>query len=153
RSRYQLRSLADLLHAGTSVPDALEATPGVISPDVVMLVRVGASSGRLTTALREAASRISRRTETTRWPAGGSLLYLVSLGLVLTLVWSFILYWIVPKFKVIFEGFDIELPELTKTVIQVSDVIVQHFYAVIPLAILGIVAVSFAILILEGLSP
>ncbi|MGQ0635710.1 MAG: type II secretion system F family protein [Planctomycetaceae bacterium] len=153
RSRYRLRSLADLLHAGVSIPDALEATPGVVSPDVVMLVRVGASSGRLIEALRAAAARISRRAESTIWPAGRSLLYLVSLGLILAAVWSFILYWIVPKFKAIFDGFDMDLPELTVTVINASDVVVTHYYVVFPLVIVGIGAAMSLILMFEGLSP
>ncbi len=38
------------------------------------------------------------------------------------------MYWIIPKFKAIFEGFGTELPKITEILIFCSDMVVQYFY-------------------------
>src|SRR5262245_61629109 len=63
RWRFKLRKVADLLHAGTSIPEALESTPGILPIDTLVLIRAGAEAGRLGTALRDAAGRMARRSE------------------------------------------------------------------------------------------
>ena len=42
--------------------------------------------------------------------------------------------------KAIFDGFDIELPELTLTLIRTADFAVQYFYLIVPVAFLGLAA-------------
>src|SRR5262249_59236252 len=113
RWRWKVKGLADLIAAGVSIPDALEAMPGILPGDSVALVRVGARTGNLTGALREAAAQARRRSETTGMRSQGTLLYACLLFLLLRIISSFIMIWIIPKFKAIFEGFDVRLPAVT----------------------------------------
>jgi type IV pilus assembly protein PilC len=128
RWRWKVRGLADLISAGVSVPDALEAMPGVLPADTVALVRVGSRTGNLTGALREAAALARRRSENTSTRFQGVLLYLCLLFLVLGTISSFIMIWIIPKYKAIFEGFDSKLPALTETIITASDLGARYWY-------------------------
>lgn len=153
RQRNRLRGLADLLDAGVPLPDALEAIPGLLPPDVLIFVRVGASSGRLAQALREAASRMTRRNELSVNRAGAGLGYFIGLALVFSAVSSFLMFWIIPKFKEIFGGFGSELPPLTQHVIEASEFAVEYAYLILPCAlVLFAVAASFVAL-LDSLHP
>ena len=49
--RTRLRALAELLETEMSVPDALDAIPGILPVDTLALIRVGARTGNLTGAL------------------------------------------------------------------------------------------------------
>jgi general secretion pathway protein F len=139
RWRWKVRGLADLISAGVSIPDALEAIPGILPKDAVALVRVGARTGNMAGALREAATLARRRSENTGMRFQGTLLYLCLLFMVLGTITTFVMIWIIPKYKAIFEGFDAKLPALTETVIHVSDLAGQYWFLVIlfPLALLG----------------
>src|SRR5262245_60909754 len=140
RWRWKVKGLADLIAAGVSIPDALEAMPGVLPNDSVALVRVGARTGNLTGALREAANQARRRSESTGMRFQGTLLYVCLLFLFLGMVTTYIMIWIIPKFKVIFEGFDVKLPPLTEAVIHVSDVGASFSFLLFlfPVVVMGI---------------
>ena len=119
--RWKVRGLAELLAAGASIPDAIEAMPGVLPRDTVAMIRVGATTGNLSGALREGARLARRRSESTGMRFQGTVLYLYLLLFALGLVASFILIWIIPKFKFIFAGFDVKLPNLTQVLISAGD--------------------------------
>jgi general secretion pathway protein F len=149
RWRWKMRALAELLNAGVSIPDALDATPGILPDDTRLLIRVGAESGRMGPALRDAATQFARRSEALRPPGGASLLYLCGLAFVMLTVLSFVMYWIIPKLKAIFNGFDMALPALTMAIVQAVDVGVNYFYIFGPLSLGGLmlaVAVSFELM-------
>ncbi len=130
--RGKLHDLADLLKAGISLPDALEQIPGILPPNVLLAARVGAESGTLGPALRLAAAAFTKRQETIPSSSRGVFVYLCALLCCMVLVVSFIMYYIIPKFKKIFEDFDTELPGLTIGVINLSEVFVEYFYLFLP---------------------
>lgn len=126
--RIQIRSLADILHAGVSIPEALEAIPGLLPPDAVMMVRIAHQTGRLGPTLRELAGQYSRRSEIARTTSGGTLVYIATICMSMLFVGGFIMYWIIPKFKAIFAGFDMELPPMTVLVVNAADIFVNYWY-------------------------
>jgi type II secretory pathway component PulF len=126
--RSTLRGMAGLLHSGSSIPDALEAVPGLLPAETVAAIRIGAESGRLAPALRETAERYSRRCESVPTEDGSGIGYLCGLLFAMLMVITFVGYWIVPKYKAIFAGFDTRLPELTITVIEVMDFAIKYYY-------------------------
>jgi protein transport protein HofC len=136
--RFKLRGLADLLNSGVSIPDALEAISNLLPEDTLVMIRVGAESGQLGPALREAATQFSRRSDTPSTPGGSGIFYFCVLGFAMLNIAGFVMYWIIPKFKAIFEGFDIELPELTLSLIRTADFAFNYFYLIAPLTVLGI---------------
>lgn len=151
--RFKILGLADLLHTGVSIPEAIQASSGLFPADVISLIRVGSSSGRLTATLRECAARSMQRAESRPWPRGDSMIYLLGLLLVAASIMGFVLYWIIPKLKAIFESFDIDLPPLTLWVIKACDLAVNYWY------LFALLIISFGFLnvlglmSLEGLQP
>ncbi len=125
---WKVRSLADIISNGMSIPDALEATPGVLSIEAIGMIRIGAESGNIAGALREAAILARRRSENSIMRIQGLLLYMCLLCGVLALITTFIMIWIIPKFKTIFDGFEARLPPLTEAVIAASDFGAEYWY-------------------------
>ena len=119
--RWKVRGLADLISAGVSIPGAIEASGGILRPDAVALIRVGAESGGLLGALREAAELARRRTEAPAFKFQGAMIYLCLVMTVLASVSTFIMIFIIPKYKVIFEGFETKLPAATEALIFLCD--------------------------------
>ncbi len=154
--RWKVRGLAELISAGTSIPDALEAMPAVLPSDTVAMIRVGAQTGNLSGALREAAGLARRRGEEPAVHFHGTLMYFATVMLALSLVGTFIMIWIIPKYKAIFAGFDVKLPALTETVIGFCDDFSRYWYLGFPLFVLAVVGLwSFMSVGLElmGLGP
>lgn len=150
--RWRVRTLTHMMRSGTSLADALEAIPGIVPPDVVMSVRVGSESGYLAGALRDASIQLARKSELTQKGVGGTLFYLWALFGVLTLIFSFIMVWIIPKFKAIFENFAVELPPLTVHLIETSDWIANYWYLFVGFLVIPfwIVLMSMAELLFPG---
>lgn len=124
--KARLHELIKHLNAGMSLPDALDRVPGLLPPNVVLAIRVGAETGTLAAMLREVSKDFSSRHEDdldSEWTV--TVAYLVGLFAVLTAIVSFLMYYIIPKFKKIFQDFGTELPELTQWVIEVSDAFVE----------------------------
>jgi len=155
RWRWKVRGLADLISSGVSIADALEAMPGVLPNDTVALIRIGAESGNISGALREAATLARRRSENTGMRFQGTLLYLSLVFLVLGSICSFIMIFIIPKFKAIFEGFETKLPALTERIIVVSDISAAYWYLIIffPLGLLATWLVMAILLEVLGWGP
>ena len=74
---------------------------------------------------QEAANQARRRSESTGMRFQGTLLYVCLLFLVLGMISSFIMIWIIPKFKAIFEGFEIKLPRITEILIDISNWVIR----------------------------
>lgn len=123
----RLRELAKNLNAGFSLPDALDRLPGLLPPDVVLAIRVGTETGTLPAMLKQTARDFSDQQDEGYATWIGTLLYLAVLVFALFSVAGFVMYYIIPKFKKIFEDFGTELPSLTVWVIRTSDNITQWF--------------------------
>jgi type II secretory pathway component PulF len=151
----KVRGLADLITAGVAIPDALEATRGVLPEDTLALIRVGAQTGNMSGALRDAAAMARRRSEMTGPSYQGMLVYFCVLFGLLAIIASFLMIWVIPKFKAIFEGFEVKMPWLTETVINVSDYGAMYWYLAIlfPLTFVGLWMVFSARLETLGWGP
>lgn len=133
RWRYKLLQLAELLRSGASLPVALDRVRGLLSPNALLAVRVGAASGTLAKTLRVAADAFTTRKATTAGSPNSILLYTFVLFWVMAAIVSFIMIYIIPKFKKIFEDFGTELPSLTILVIDLSDTVVTYSLLLVPL--------------------
>jgi protein transport protein HofC len=152
RTRLRLDKLADLLSEGLSLPAALEGAPGVVPPSAVLAAQMGLESGTLGEALRDAATRY---TTAHRWgglqssssPGVVFWYFLVLPNIAISIV-GFLMYWIIPKYKKIFEDFGLALPAITVTLIGASDFVVNYFYLFFPIWILPVV-----LLLYVGIGP
>lgn len=154
--RWKVRGLAELLSAEMSIPDALDAVPAILPDDTLALIRVGAKTGNLSGALREAAMLARRRGDAPVVGIHGALFYMSVVLFCLTSVGGFIMYYIIPKYKAIFEGFDVKLPALTQSMISIGNAGSDFWFLIVilvPVAIVGLwMATGFGLDML-GLGP
>lgn len=137
--RRRTKRLAELLRDGCPLPVALQQMPRVIPRFALLAAQVGDENGTLPAALRDAAVRQTRSAES----SGGGvssptmvIAYLLLMPLFCALTLSFLMYFIVPKYKKIFAAFDTELPEVTKSLLNVSDFFVLQPLLLFPLVLL-----------------
>ena len=121
RSRRAASALTWWLDSGASLPEALDHAPGALPVPAPALIRVGAATGLMPQALREAAEARAVR------PPGrdalrGRIAYFCLLMLIYQGLAGFITYFIAPKFEAIFGVFGIQLPESTLFAISASHV-------------------------------
>lgn len=131
----QLDRLVLTLSDGIPLHQALEMQPQLASPDLVGAIEAAEQSGSLKTVLPQLAWQQSQRIEEASHSGGiASMLGYSWMVIIVTVtVHGFIMYWIVPKFKAIFNDFGVELPQATEFVIAYSDWFVNYWYLVFPL--------------------
>ena len=93
----------------------------------VNMVRAGEAGGALEIILQRLAD-FKERAESLKSKVKGAMIYPVAVVFVATAIVGFIMYYIIPKFRVIFEGFDTELPKITELLIACSNMVVNYFY-------------------------
>lgn len=136
RSRSQLVRLAELLRTGLPLVEALEHCPGLLPHSAVVAAHVGTENGTLAQSLREAAVRHTQQRRWLWWGASSPtllVLYLLIVPSIAVAIVAFQMYYIVPKFKAIFNDFGIELPVVTQQLVDLSDFTVDNFFLISPL--------------------
>lgn len=122
RWKFMLEDFAALLRRGISVDQAIQRVPGLLPPEAVLAAKVGAANDALGGALRAEAERQSiMLADDHSVSIVGSMFYLCGLVAFQMSVVSFLMIWIIPKFKKIFDDFDTELPQVTQSLISASD--------------------------------
>ncbi len=113
---------------GESLADALEAQRGLLNPSDLMSVRVAEQTGTLAATLRDCAVRQTQalKGDSVVRNASGTAIWLWAVIVVAITITSFLMYYIVPKFKFIFMGFGTELPGVTVLLISLSDLFVRY---------------------------
>ncbi|MFG0334804.1 MAG: type II secretion system F family protein [Maioricimonas sp. JB049] len=143
-TRERTLALVERLEAGMSLGEALQdmRTP-LLAPATVAAIRVAEETGTLRDILRREAVRNTVALNESEVYTPLRLLmiyYTVVIGTILSLT-IFLMVFIVPKFNAIFEDFGVELPHLTRLLIDFSDVVANFWY----LAALAILAAGAAL--------
>jgi type II secretory pathway component PulF len=142
--RWRCQMLAALLDEGKTLPEAIDAVPGLLSREAAVLVKTGCSTGRLAEALKYAAS--ARQTRQDAWGAAAAgLTYLVTVVLAMFVNVGFVMYWIIPKFEAIFSDFGVPLPAMTIFTIKASHFVIKYVYVWFPLLVIALVALPFRV--------
>lgn len=147
RQRMYLRELADSVRFGLPLEKGLEDRD-LVPRSVLVEAHVAAGAEQLPAALREAAVRHTQAMQQAagNHTVGGTVVYLATVVTVALLVFAFIMYYIVPKMKKIFEDFGVELPGTTRVLIGTSDYVLEYALIVFPLlSIVVLVAIGVAV--------
>ena len=123
-------SLKQEVMEGRSLSDAMAKQPRVFSDLYVNMVRAGESSGALVEVLRRMASHFQQFAEV-QGKFATAMIYpamvcLVGVGLVL-----FFIYFMLPHFIEMFQGFSIELPLPTKMLIAMGFFFTHYWWLLI----------------------
>src|SRR5262245_20679671 len=124
---------------GRSLSDAMSKQPIIFSDLYINMVRAGESSGALVDVLRRMAAHFEQFAEV-QGKLVSAMIYpimvcCVGIGLVL-----FFIYFMLPQFTSMFQGFNIELPLPTRILISVGY-IMTHFWWMVLLAMVAVLII------------
>lgn len=135
----KLYRVAKLLDEGQTLGTALTQVRDVVPTWIVSDILAAEDAGTLATALPELAKQQADRlrADSMRNPLSGTMIYMAACGWSAALVCTFLMIWIIPKFKAIFHGFGTELPKLTMLLIQVTDALTTYPFITGPIVLAG----------------
>ena len=134
------RELKQEVTEGKSLSDAMAKQPRVFSDLYVNMVRAGEQSGSLVEVLRRMANHFqlfaevqAKFTSALIYPA---LVCCVGLGII-----AFFMFFMMPRFTLIFQGFDIQLPLPTRMLVAFSGMLTNTWFwvVVLPTILLAII--------------
>lgn len=127
--KAKLQRLMYLLQDGSTLSDACVAVRGVVPERTQMAIRVAEPAGALKQVLADEATQLMQqgREDSGRPRLLGVLMSLLIVFLVAASILTFLLLFIVPKFKSIFEGFEVPLPDATQQLIEGAELFFQFW--------------------------
>ena len=129
RRHRLLVDMAERLRNGVPLTE-LAVPQGLLPRSAAMQIHAGVVSANLQSTLRKTALRVTRELidDDESVNSGGALIYPAAMIPIACLIVGFLMYYIIPKFKRIFDDFGTELPQPTILLIQLSDAVVNFWY-------------------------
>jgi type IV pilus assembly protein PilC len=143
RLKNSLLDVCDEIEGGATLSEALSKSPKAFDRLYCNMIRAGEAGGALEVILRRLAE-FMERSQALKRKVKGALVYPIVVVLVAVGILAFIMVQIVPQFKKIFDDFGSELPAMTQTLINISNLTVNYWY-LIPLIPIGFVLLIRAI--------
>ena len=132
---YCIQTVAGRLSAGEELSLSLRHYPKVFAPLTLGLIEAGEAGGILEQVLDRIALLLEERAKI-RGQIIGAMVYPVIVLLLAVSVSLGLLVFIVPRFKVMFDSMGAELPALTNTLLQLSQIVTSQIFAIgAPLAV------------------
>ncbi len=134
--KNSLMGVIEDIEGGSTLSEAMAKQPKAFDNLYVNMVKAGEAGGALEIILQRLAE-FKERAQSLKRKVQGAMIYPVAVVTVATGIVGFIMYYIIPKFKKIFEDFGTELPGITIMLITISDWVVNYFYLIpaIPIAL------------------
>ena len=132
------RDLKTEVTEGRSLSDAMAKQPRIFSELYINMVRSGEQSGTLVEVLRRMATHFQRFADV-QSKFKSALIYpamVVCVGIVLVV---FFMKFIMPRFILIFSGFQVTLPLPTRILIAVSEAFAKYWWLLGAVAILAVI--------------
>jgi len=128
------------VESGNTLSEAMAKQPKAFDNLYVNMVKAGEAGGALEVILQRLAE-FKEKSQSLKRKVQGAMIYPAAVLLVAGVIVGGIMYFIIPKFKEIFEGFDVELPEITVLLINMSTWVVDFWY------LIPTIPISFILLI------
>ena len=125
--KNSLMGIIEDIEGGSTLSEAMAKQPKAFDNLYVNMVKAGEAGGALEVILQRLAE-FKEKSQSLKRKVQGAMIYPVAVILVATGIVGFIMYWIIPKFKKIFDDFGTDLPGITKLLINISDAVVNYFY-------------------------
>ncbi|MCX7765707.1 MAG: type II secretion system F family protein [Candidatus Sumerlaeia bacterium] len=127
----KISQIAKDIESGSSLSDALAKHPKVFDKLYVNMVRAGEIGGVLESILNKIAEFLEKR-QALRSKVRSAMMYPMTVLILATLIVTFILIKIIPKFREIFEQLGAkELPKITEILIKASWILAHRAYIVV----------------------
>ncbi|TJY65176.1 type II secretion system F family protein [Sinimarinibacterium sp. CAU 1509] len=118
------------IEGGASFTEALKKFPLHFDDLVVNLVDAGEKSGTLE-ALLDKIAVYKEKTEAIKKKVKKAMTYPAAVMVVAVIVTGILLYFVVPQFKSLFEGFGADLPAFTQMVVSLSEFVQNKWWLVL----------------------
>lgn len=128
------------VEGGLTFAEAIKRHPTIFTPLYVNMVEAGEAGGLLDTILNRLANYIEKAMNLRR-KIKGALIYPSTIVTVAFAVVIFLLVFVIPTFKAMFQGFGAALPLPTRIVLELSRLVREHILAgfgVLVVAVLGL---------------
>ncbi|WP_426149732.1 type II secretion system F family protein [Pseudomonas sp. DC3000-4b1] len=134
--RDLVNDLKQEVAAGNSFASALRRKPEYFDDLYCNLVNAGEQAGALETLLDRVAT-YKEKTEALKAKIKKAMTYPIAVLVVAFIVSGILLIKVVPQFQSVFQGFGAELPAFTQMVINLSELLQNWWYIVLP-ALIGV---------------
>ncbi|HQR06054.1 MAG TPA: type II secretion system F family protein [Gemmatales bacterium] len=131
-----LIDVVDDVESGATLSEAFAKHPKCFDRLYINMLKAGEAGGALEVILQRLAD-FKEKAQTLKRKIIGAMVYPIVVILVAVGILSFILIYIIPKFKKIFADFQMKLPAITELLLDISD-FVQHNWYVFPLVAIGL---------------
>lgn len=138
--KASLTAVRDRVRSGASISEAFQVEGDLYPPIFAATLVAGERSGSLEDVLRR-LSQYLRLSETLKKKAISASIYPVLLMTVMGGLVTILLVFVIPNFQSFFEGMDVKLPFVTRTLIGISAVLGEHL-GLLSLSIAAAVVVS-----------
>ena len=130
--RNALQDIVEDVEAGSTLSEAMEKHPKVFDSLYVHTVRAGEAGGVLDQILSKLAEFMEKAMALKRRVIGAMVYPVMVIGVAIVILVAIMLF-IVPKFKEIFDKFDIKggLPAPTQALIQVAEIVKVYWWAIL----------------------
>ncbi len=125
------------VESGSTLSEAMARHPKAFDPLYTNMVAAGETGGILDTILQRLAIFIDKVVKLKRAVRSAmiypSVILSIAVGVVAVILWK-----VIPVFRTLFEGFNVELPLLTRMVIGLSNFLQSYFLFIIVFAGIGV---------------
>ncbi len=130
-------SLAEEVEGGMAFSKALSIHPETFSIFYVSMVKAGEASGKLSDSLNYLADYLEREQDLSS-KTQGALVYPFAILSLSTLVIGAMIYMVIPQLKGVLEDSGTEIPDLTRTILDVSDSIRANGFLIVAFLVVAI---------------
>ena len=125
-----LGDVVEDIESGSTLSEAFAKHPKAFDKLYCNMIKAGEAGGALESILQRLAD-FKEKSQTLKRRVKGAMVYPIVVILVAMTIVGGILYFIIPKFEVIFKDFGVDLPGITKFLIMASHVVLEKFYLVL----------------------
>lgn len=130
----QLSQLAALLESGHPLTTALALTEDLLPPGITAAISAAESTGCLPAVMRDEADRLITRMNAGTGHIQGLMVTACGTLTVFFPLATFLMVFCIPKLASVFEGFGLQLPAITLSLLDTADFIGNYwYYLVLPL--------------------
>jgi len=136
RLKYSLEDTCDEIEGGSTLSEGMAKSPKCFNRLYVNMIKAGEAGGALELILQRLADFLERA-ESLKRKVRAALIYPIVVVLVAVGILTFIMISIVPKFEDIFGDFGLELPLMTRALMNISKWCVNYWFLIpgIPISI------------------
>lgn len=142
RLQDALKEVRISVEKGETLADSLAEHPKVFPAIMVNMVAAGEASGSLEIALERVATQLER-SHKTQAMVKKAMIYPIAVCLVAVIVTIVMLVVVIPNYEDMFSQLGTELPWITMMYVNLSHVITNYWYIIIPIIIALVIAIRY----------